>query len=69
MAVAELFARLSESYWPSLFLGGAAIAVFLWHRLSTQFNPQEPPLLKSKIPVIGHIIGMIYQGMDYYNLL
>lgn len=32
-------------------------------------DPREPPRVKTRIPLIGHIIGMIREGKMYYNTL
>lgn len=32
-------------------------------------DPREPPRVKTRIPLIGHIFGMIREGKLYYNSL
>ena len=44
-------------YTGSLLLLTLLVVGFL--NLSPEMDPREPPLLKPKIPVIGHIIGLL----------
>jgi hypothetical protein len=32
-------------------------------------DPREPPVLQSRIPFIGHIIGMVAEGTLYFKKL
>ncbi|KAJ5918195.1 hypothetical protein N7454_010570 [Penicillium verhagenii] len=32
-------------------------------------DPQEPPIVRSKIPVIGHLLGVIFSGFGYFTTL
>lgn len=46
------------------------IILFVLTRLiSPTLDPKEPPLLKSRIPVIGHIIGIIRLQTSYHKFL
>lgn len=48
---------------------GLALAVLVGVLLSKFFSlkmdPREPPLVPSKVPLIGHIIGMVQEGPQY----
>jgi hypothetical protein len=46
---------------------GLAIAavVFLSNLLRVKVDPREPPVVHSKIPFFGHLIGMIMEGPLY----
>ena len=46
-----------------------AILLTCWQRLSIKLDPQEPPLLKPKVPYIGHIIGIIQHNIAYFDIL
>jgi hypothetical protein len=52
----------------SVLIGGVIAVIFLVNMLLTpRLEPGEPPLLKPKIPLIGHIIGIIYHQSDYHR--
>lgn len=54
----------------TILLPGSIIAiltVYLFRRfLAVNHDPSEPPILPAKIPVIGHVIGMMKKKADYY---
>lgn len=56
-------------YAPSFVLFFAAIFLLVWQKLQVKIDPQEPPLLKPKIPIIGHLIGLVWYRMEYYHQL
>lgn len=39
------------------------------HLSSPKFDPREPPLVKPRIPIIGHLIGLIRYQNEYFNRL
>ena len=49
----------------TIVLGLGAVA-FIWvallHLTRIKVDPREPPLIESKIPLMGHIIGMMRNG-------
>ncbi|KAM0211938.1 hypothetical protein ACHAQI_005092 [Fusarium lateritium] len=48
----------------------AAVALSLLNRLLTpRIDPREPPVVKPRIPWIGHIIGVIRHQADYDRIL
>lgn len=50
-----------------LFLLSFAAAYLLANRyLIGKHDPNEPPLLPSKIPIVGHVIGLMRQKVYYY---
>ncbi len=54
----------------SLVLGGAIVFLFLIDILLTpRLDLNEPYLLKPKIPLIGHIIGIIGHQTDYHRVV
>lgn len=37
--------------------------------LEPTYDPKEPPVLPQKIPYIGHILGLLQHGLNYYKKL
>jgi hypothetical protein len=59
-------------YGVSLFTASiavAALALFLWKFSAPALDPREPPEVHSKIPVIGHLIGMLKYQIHYLEIL
>ena len=46
-----------------------ALLLILLRYLSPTIDPQEPPLVKAKIPFIGHLLGLLRYGIPYYTRL
>ncbi len=56
----------------SLLLFGlvaAAVILILWQSSSSSSDPREPPVFRPKIPVIGHLIGIMQHEADYLQKL
>lgn len=53
-----------------LFFAAAALLAFyiLLRRLQARPDASEPPLIPSKIPLVGHLVGLIWHGLPYYTL-
>ncbi|KAH6893370.1 cytochrome P450 [Thelonectria olida] len=49
-------------------LGIAVLAYALEWSLSLFDDPREPPRLPSKVPLVGHLLGMLQNGVAYYNI-
>ncbi|KAI9676944.1 MAG: hypothetical protein M1817_006783 [Caeruleum heppii] len=45
-----------------------AIPYFLLNYFRVRLDPGEPPLIHSKIPIVGHIVGLIRYGIPYYSM-
>jgi hypothetical protein len=45
----------------------AMLGLMVFRGLRLQHDPREPPFLPSKIPVIGHLLGMIFEGLPYWD--
>jgi hypothetical protein len=43
------------------------VVLLLRHALKQ--DPQEPPVLRPKIPIIGHLLGLGCYRMEYYRQL
>lgn len=53
-----------------LVLTAIAVGIALLQRVLTpKMDPREPPLVPSKIPVVGHLISLIRQGQGYYGAI
>ncbi|KAL2016806.1 hypothetical protein VTK56DRAFT_2975 [Thermocarpiscus australiensis] len=54
---------------PLLAVAAVAATVFylLSRFLTPPHNPKEPPLIRPKIPLIGHVIGLLRHGTGYYS--
>lgn len=53
-----------------IVLGIITVLAFVLARLvSVQKDPREPPFLPAKIPLVGHLLGIIRHGADYYQTL
>lgn len=48
-------------------LGLVVLAYGLEWALSLFDDPREPPRVHAKVPLIGHLIGMIQYGVSYYG--
>jgi hypothetical protein len=57
---------------PALLFLTAATAIAFWYLLdyycTPQHLPDEPLVVSSSIPYIGHIIGLIRHGTRYYEI-
>ncbi|KAB5518657.1 cytochrome P450 [Coniochaeta sp. 2T2.1] len=42
---------------------------FLYKFSSPRMDPREPPILKPRIPLVGHIVGLARHGVDYFDSL
>lgn len=45
----------------------AMLGLMVFRGLRLQHDPREPPLLPSKIPMTGHLLGMIFEGLPYWD--
>lgn len=69
MSLGDGFSVLLQGYTFSIILAITAVLLIIRQRLSLQLDPREPPILKPRIPYIGHIIGMIRQHCVYFDEL
>jgi len=56
-------------YVPYLFILAAGVTALCWRLLSSPTDPRVPPLIKSTIPFVGHIIGTFRYKMKYFEIL
>lgn len=65
--IMEAYAR-AHAPWIVLSIA-AAVFLLAWRGLRVQLDPLEPPPLKPRIPVLGHIMGMIRYHSMYFEKL
>ena len=54
----------------SLFAAASALLIVAAHRyLSFDLDPREPPVIKPRIPYIGHVLGIIMHGTKYFEIV
>lgn len=52
-----------------LCVGIIAVVLLSLPKLLVRHDAQEPPILSPRIPIIGHLIGMIRYKQDFYHRL
>ncbi len=45
------------------------LAYFLEYLISSRDDAREPPRLRAKIPLVGHLLGIITSGPSYHSTL
>lgn len=64
------FENLDPTATRYLAITAVAILVSLIYKFSSPpMDSREPPLLKAKIPIVGHIVGLVRHGIDYLEVL
>jgi hypothetical protein len=43
----------------------AALVVFLINALRFKVDPREPPVIYPRLPLIGHVVGLLTEGSIY----
>lgn len=67
--------QIIQGYWQNgtdIGLGCALLGVtylVLNHVIKPTIDPREPPILKPRLPLIGHIFGLLQHGVDYFSIL
>ncbi|KAH8657754.1 cytochrome P450 [Xylariales sp. PMI_506] len=56
---------LAGRYTALVVVGVVVACIFAVSKLRVTLDPQEPPLVKSRVPFIGHILGAITGRMNY----
>jgi hypothetical protein len=57
---------LSQNTWLALLAIGIGTYFALSHFLGTKLDPREPPIARTSIPYIGHVIGMMRSKFNYH---
>lgn len=54
----------------TLLLLAFAAAIWIWalHVYAPSHDPWEPPVITSRIPFVGHIVGLLRHGTRYYQM-
>jgi len=69
MSINDALIFLFKGYTPSVILAVLGVLFIIRQRLAIQLGPQEPPILKPRIPYIGHIIGLLRHHSAYFDKL
>jgi hypothetical protein len=69
MPVTDAFSFLLQGYTPSVILTVLGVLLIIRQRLAVQLDPKEPPILKPRVPYIGHIIGLLQYHTAYFDKL
>ncbi|KAH8666526.1 cytochrome P450 [Xylariales sp. PMI_506] len=48
---------------------GTSLVLFLWRLFSLQIDSREPPLVKARVPIVGHTLGMLRESHAYWTKL
>ena len=57
--------KMQEAIWVVLAVGAVSFWFFI-RFLAIKQDPREPPLVPSKIPLFGHLIGLVQRKNEYY---
>lgn len=60
---------LASKYAIAAVVGVVSLCFFLLSKLALPLHPHEPPLLKPRIPFIGHVIGLVFGKIEYIGNL
>jgi hypothetical protein len=69
MSFLESLKTSLDGYTFTLLLLVAGFLMICWQRMAVRLDPREPPLLKPKIPFIGHLIGILTDQSVYFEKL
>lgn len=47
----------------------AVVASLILSYFGSKYDPKEPPVLPQKIPLFGHILGILQHGLKYYTII
>lgn len=60
-------ARIMLDLSQVLLLGLVAAAGYLAYR-GSRHDSREPPMLSNGIPIVGHLLGMMWYGVGYWTM-
>lgn len=46
-----------------------SIVSLLYRQLLSTRDPREPPIVASRVPVVGHLLGLIKHDAEYFGIL
>lgn len=71
-----LAAQLAQKTYasPSFHFAGAIVvavtlSILIYRTTNTSLDPREPPAIKPKPPIIGHLLGLIKYHAMYFKML
>ena len=47
----------------------AVVAFVSLGRFAPQYDPREPHVLPQKVPLLGHVFGLLQYGLQYYTMM
>lgn len=50
-----------------LLLGAVAVLGYVVYHKARR-DPREPPLVSSRVPIIGHLLGQAIYGNEYWSM-
>ena len=53
----------------AIVVGILSVLFLLWRKADVSLDPDEPPIALSRIPFIGHIIGLMRYQIEYFETL
>jgi hypothetical protein len=53
----------------AIAVGILSVLFFLWRKADASLDPDEPPIALSRIPFIGHILGLVRYQIGYFENL
>jgi hypothetical protein len=60
---------MASKYAAPAMIGVVALCIYLLSKLRFVMDPNEPPLLHPRVPIIGHMIGMATGKSNYLKNL
>ena len=60
--------KVELSPWMVVSVAVALVAL-CWHFLFAGLDPREPPEVRSSIPFVGHLFGMLWYKAEYVTVL
>jgi hypothetical protein len=66
--VMDLFRDLEVPPWV-VFSVVAGLVFIGWQFLFNGLDPREPPEVRSRIPFVGHLLGMLWYKAEYVTVL
>lgn len=53
----------------ALCIMAVALMAFLPYLSSPRLDPSEPPLVKPRVPLVGHLLGLMTSRVSYFSRL
>lgn len=53
----------------AITVGILSVLFLLWRTADVSLDPDEPPIALSRIPFVGHILGLMRYQVGYFEIL